>query len=663
MEQWLKGFQRARAVPRLWVETVWLVESREPLVLTRAVKLHQGLNIVWAKESVNDASPGLSSAGHGVGKTSLCLLLRHVLGDDAQAAISTLRDKAVSSFPKGGVGARVHVDGTSWVVFRPYGAHGHSLAVPADSLEALFLASQTNGFQAYLAALEESSIGRLSTQFLPGTSQPLKWRHLLAWCTRDQRTRFDGFYHWREGEGLGFAKPRRDPPVFVSSVLGLVDAELNKLMQSVEAKQTEVDSAEASIPELEREPVLMLSNALRQLRMRVKATNDEPIFKTTVGESIESRVAVVLDAAAEHEAILERQSEDVEGRVIEDLALSKELHRQLSLAEAEFGIAKARDELNQADLNRFIKMREDLQNPTGRCDIGNVEWSDCQHVQERRSKVDLMWVKDEREVKLKVGDHAAQLTYWTREVGVAAGLFTAQEARVSNSRAEVRRLRMRFATSETSCATLKESWDDLRLRQEQRVNGGGTAELIQAREKLGISKAALDSLKASLAARKLQHSARTESLKALTAVVGERMLGAKGHARFVPGHEFRPFEVAKGGEAYQVLEVLLGDMVCLIDAATSEESRHPGFLVHDCPREADMSEHLYRRFFLTAAEAASQLSDAGNVPFQFIVTTTSPPPSELQSDNYVVLELEPGVEQKLLFTRELMPTLPGFELQ
>jgi len=76
-----------------------------------------------------------------------------------------------------------------------------------------------------------------------------------------------------------------------------------------------------------------------------------------------------------------------------------------------------------------------------------------------------------------------------------------------------------------------------------------------------------------------------------------------------------------------------------------------------------MSERLYREFFLAAAEAAKQFGKDGAVPFQFIVTTTSAPPLELQGDGAVVLELEPGVDERLLFRRELMPTLPGFELQ
>ena len=82
-------------------------------------------------------------------------------------------------------------------------------------------------------ALEQFSIGRLAARSLPGTNQPLEWRHLLAWCIREQRTRFDGFYHWREGEGLGFKRSRRDPPLLVGSVLGLVDQELDRFVWRV----------------------------------------------------------------------------------------------------------------------------------------------------------------------------------------------------------------------------------------------------------------------------------------------------------------------------------------------------------------------------------------------------------------------------------------------
>jgi hypothetical protein len=230
---------------------------------------------------------------------------------------------------------------------------------------------------------------------------------------------------------------------------------------------------------------------------------------------------------------------------------------------------------------------------------------------------------------------------------------------VAALRIELRRLRVRVATSEGNRDLLRQAWDDLQLLHTRQAQGTETAELVRERKRLLDVEAELNSLRAALAGLKNQQSERGEALKSLTGSVSTRMLGAAGYARFMPGSETRPFEVSKGGEAYQVLEVLLGDIVCLLDAATSAASSHPGFLVHDCPREADMSERLYREFFLAAAEAADQLGDDGDVPFQFIVTTTSAPPAALQGKPTVVLELEPGAEDKLLFKRELMPELRG----
>lgn len=42
-----------------------------------------------------------------------------------------------------------------------------------------------------------------------------------------------------------------------------------------------------------------------------------------------------------------------------------------------------------------------------------------------------------------------------------------------------------------------------------------------------------------------------------------------------------------------------------------------------------MSERLYREFLLMEAEAEQQLGSDGCVPFQYIVTTASPPPERL----------------------------------
>lgn len=660
MATWLKAYERVRAQPRLWVETLWLVESREPLVFTRTIDLHAGLNIVWAKESASSEASGLSSAGHGVGKTSLCLLLRYVLGDDAPA-IATLRGKAAGSFPKGGVAAKVHVDGAVWLVFRPYGAYSHPLAARCDALDQLLQGTAANDFRGYSDALEQFSIGRLAARSLPGTNQALEWRHLLAWCIREQRTRFDGFYHWREGEGLGFKRSRRDPPLLVGSVLGLVDLELDRLLRDIEAKQKQLEECKEGIPELERAPAFALAHADRQLRLRVRAEEDEPVFMTTVGESIESRVQAALQAAERDEGRWESEVEQVEDALAKAQLHLHELTKAQALAELAVGIAKSLVDANQADFERLTKLREQLEGLEGRCDHGNVEFNECQYIQERKSAVNMTWFQDGRQARATAPELAERYEARKVEFDRLVKAASDQAQRISDKKAELRRFRVRVATSESTRTLLKESWDQLQVQHTQRTQGGDTAELVEARTRLQEFETALSSLRAAEFSRRSQQSSRVDAIKALTAAVSTRLLGAAGHARFVRGHEVRPFEVARGGEAYQVLEVLLGDIVCLLDSAVSEVSNHPGFLVHDCPREADMSERLYREFFLAAAEAAEQLGADGEVPFQFIVTTTSSPPPALQGERVVVLELEPGVEEKLLFRRELQPLLSGFE--
>ncbi|THC45872.1 hypothetical protein [Massilia sp. Mn16-1_5] len=661
MTHWLKEYRPVRKHPRLWVETVWLVESREPLVLTRAIELHQGLNIVWAKESATSESPGLTSAGHGVGKTSLCLLMRYVLGDDAPA-IATLREKAVGGFPKGGVAAKVHVEDATWLVFRPYSAYSHSLAAQCDELQLLLQGEASNDFSGYLKALERFSIGRLAAQSLPGTNQPLKWRHLLAWCIRDQRTRFDGFYHWRDGEGHGFPRPRRDPPLFVASILGLIDTGLDKLLREIESKQVEFDQGKERIPELERAPVFLLAHAERQLRFRLGADDGEPLHVTTVGQSVESRLQATLAAAEREENRLEREVEQAEEQLAQEQIRLASLNNVFRRAELEVGIAKALLNANRADFERLTTLRDRLEGLAGgRCDHGDVEFSMCRHIQDRKDAVSMTWHRDGKEVRASASELAQQLAQLELEFQNTTTAISEQSQRISGKKAELRRLHVRIATSENSRTLLKRSWDELQLLHSQRVQGIDSPDLLRARKRQQELESDLGSLRTSVGVRRLQQSSRADAIKSLTSCVSTRLLGAAGHARFVPDHELRPFEVSRGGEAYQVLEVLLGDIVCLLDSATSEASSHPGFLVHDCPREADMSERLYREFFLMVSEAAEQLGRNGAIPFQFIVTTTSPPPEELRGEPNVVLELEPGCDEKLLFKRELMPVLPGFE--
>lgn len=658
MASWLSGYQVARQSPRLWIEEVWLLDSVEPLSITRNLTLRQGLNVVWAREPKSDTASGLASAGHGVGKTSLCYLMRHCLGDEAPS-ISALCDKAAGVFPKGGVAAKVHVAETTWVVFRPYGRSGRSLAGIGENLKELFAGQLTGSFIEYQEELQSAFIGKLPNSTLPGSTQLLEWRHLLAWCVRDQKTRFDAFFHWRDGDGLGFRRPRQDPPLFVRSVLGLHDVNVDRLMREVDALQSDLAKLEAEIPELERLPALEATLAERGLRRRLNAGDDVPVFKDLVSVSLELLLEQRLEQLTTKCRQAEPDAERAELALGQALASYRDLEQKARVLELEAQIAQSVLDNNEVTFNRLSQEIKGLEQLVGHCAHGDVDFSGCSHVRERRSTQSMSWHLRKQAV---ASDLAVQSQVVVKSKSIAEAArrdIAAQSTEVTRHRQVARKIQMTLATSQSEIESLRDQWTQFLEVRARFEKGTSSTELEVARNRRDWSEKDLQSKRAELLVCRQQSSARSSFLKALTKKVAFRMLGEDGFGIFKPESDTQPFELSVGGEAYQVLEVLLGDITTMFDSALSDSSLHPGLVVHDCPREADMSERLYREFFLLISEAQSQLTTNGNVPFQYIVTTTSPPPETLSKEPYMALELRPGDENHTLFKKQLVTRLPG----
>lgn len=107
-------------------------------------------------------------------------------------------------------------------------------------------------------------------------------------------------------------------------------------------------------------------------------------------------------------------------------------------------------------------------------------------------------------------------------------------------------------------------------------------------------------------------------------------------------------ERSLAGEAYETLAVLLADLAILMESS-SESVCHPGLLIHDSPREADLNVRLYERMLETAY--ALMDDERGNTPYQYIVTTTTQPSEALRSPNVTRVTLSSG--NGSLFGRQL----------
>jgi len=110
-------------------------------------------------------------------------------------------------------------------------------------------------------------------------------------------------------------------------------------------------------------------------------------------------------------------------------------------------------------------------------------------------------------------------------------------------------------------------------------------------------------------------------------------------------------EAGLTGEAVETLALVLADVAAMI-CSCKGIGHHPRFLLHDSPREADLDRHIYDRYLRSMWELTNEYGGKEQAPFQYIVTTTSRPPDELEPAICQRLEAHP--QSKMLFGRLLI---------
>jgi len=85
--------------------------------------------------------------------------------------------------------------------------------------------------------------------------------------------------------------------------------------------------------------------------------------------------------------------------------------------------------------------------------------------------------------------------------------------------------------------------------------------------------------------------------------------------------------------------------------STYDKGKMPGFVIHDSPREADLSIIIYHSMIRFIMKLQLQLQK--NCPFQYIMTTTTEPPDDLKDGNYIVLHLNASQDGKQLLKQNI----------
>ncbi|MTV37016.1 hypothetical protein [Duganella radicis] len=656
MEQLTQHLPAERNAPRLWFERLILFSEPGDDHVLRTISFQRGLNIVWAKEPSAGHAQGTRAAGHGVGKTSLCLLLRFCMGD-ASDAVAELREELVREFAQGGLVAVLHVDGQPFTLCRYFNAHKEGMAYLGTDITGIWTRQAECGDRAFLKKLADDMMGRVSPKSIPETGQPIEWRHLLAWISRDQGARFKSFYTWRDGEGNLLQRRRQDPPIVMRAVLGLLDKGESALLTRAAELEEGLKKAREKTEELLKEPFLIRRRIESSLRAQGQLPADLPIRTDDLfADSVERRIKAASEDAEARLALWDTKQEADDLALAELRAGLKQLQAEYDRAEAEYKYA---DAARQGDEKAFLSLGAqllELQQLTGHCKHGRLEFADCQHVQEEMNKLKQFSFHDARDKpNLK---QAMEVS-----IGFAGKALERKEAiwrRLEEMRREegtlvaaLQKTRMARRTAEIEANKWPTLLDELTRWEATAGSALAQADIEASRANVRRVEQELNGVQTKLAVAQKSKSDHERALAAITDALTQQLFPDGAFGAFDPRDEQRPFRLSmRGGEAFRVLEVLLGDVACMLNSPRAAGAL-PGLFIHDCPREADMSTGLYENFLSLIDTLQREQYPDGQLPFQYIVTTTTPPPIGLQGD-VVRLTLDPSTDQGLLFCKRFV---------
>lgn len=655
MEQLTQHLPTDRNSPRLWFERLDIFSEPGKAHVVRTIHFHRGLNLVWAKEPAVGRASGTRAAGHGVGKTSLCLLLRYCLGEPSKA-VAELRDELFGEFAQGGVVAVLHVDGEPFTVCRYFNPHKEGMAC-AGVVGDIWGCDTEASDRVFLKKLADDMMSPVSPRNIPETNQPIEWKHVLAWISRDQGSRFKSFFAWREGEGAQLQRSRQDPPIVMRAVLGLLEQGESNLMTQIALLEEKLEQARKDTETLLQEPALIQRRIESSLRARGNLPNDLPIRANDLfADSVEQRIK-----AANEEAVLrltqwEVKQEEADQAVAELRVNLKQLQDEHNTAQTEYDMA---DSARRGDEEAFRSIGTQLlklKQLSGHCEEGNLPFSQCQHVQAEISILEQASLRDTRDktnlqkAMAESASRAGRLLERKNGLKSKIDLMTGREKPLIAAQLKCR-MAKRTAEIEAN------KWPALLDELDRWENTAGSAQAQEAidatRKKSTQIEQDLNRVRTQLTVLQQDRSERERGLAQITDGLTRQLLPDGAVGAFDPRDEVRPFRLSmRGGEAYRVLEVLLGDIACMLDSARPE-SALPGLFIHDCPREADMSIGLYENFLALIGHLQETQYTGLELPFQYIVTTTTPPPAELQNGT-VCLTLDPSSNEGLLFGRRFV---------
>ena len=635
-----------RGEPALWVSKLAVYKNWPPskeTLLRQVIELRRGLNILRALEtgSTDEAS---RLAGHGAGKTTFCRLIRYVLGEEP-AGSKGFREGFRAKFPSGWVLAEVYVAGQRWLVGRSLsGGSYNPFAKLNGSLNDEFPESPSRlGFKEYEKAVDEAVFGGMKFRTLAESQKTLDWPRLLPWLSRDQEAHFSGLLEWRRDQDSDSQSPyvsSDDKANLVRLVLGLVDAEEQKLLAEFARKAESHEQKIRDRPKLEFTVEREKKSLEEKLKMMVESP-DAPLLQQEVDKKV-----LQLRNASDQALASVKQNEEIDKLLTQVAqrraewgvvnAMVEEYEEAVELADARARGIAPQPKKQPAEKDPFRETLKGLGPFPGYCShLMDRAWkAECPIAHERP--------KDD------------EITDTTKKLGTSA---QTEAAKLASLKTELERRRKLATPKQQALQTVVGALALARERHQKELEklkapaqeAARIEALLTSYRKACTDLAAWDveikdlkrdkeALDDKLADLTKHHQKLLEQFGKIFNFVAQRMLGkaVTGRVRF-SGKQIVPeleYHGLRDSAALKVVRWLIFDLASLALGITNTAAHHPRFLMHDSPREADLAASIYVSLFTAAQEMEAASGDEPS--FQYIVTTTEPPPESLNKQPWVI---------------------------
>lgn len=643
-----------RAHPLIELTELVLLEVFAPAasIEIRRIEFRPGLNIVWADPKVADAPESEDrTSGHSAGKTTLCRILRWLLGE-AHFGNEDLESKIGIRFKDGCALLSLKLDGKPWVVGRGFFSKQDHQALEGAELESILAHGwpEEAPVRPFLDELEALTVKKLAKDRFPGHRDEITWLHLLAWLARDQEASLQSVDSWRSTA----SGPQERPPsrferhILLRLMADLLSPEEWQEMDAERKNSAELKTLREQIPGIKAVADESCKPLLRFLKLDGDVISSDLVISNAanilqedreqlrrVAETIEQHASHL--AQKNHEQAL-RELEQAKGQLIRKTRRYEKLKTKVGELGGAIIKAKAVLEMRRPPPEFCARKKSEVE---GKCDLylDGVEdiasaslWADLE-----RQQQGILEQLEAEEIEREELEATLPLLMSNEEntrLASEAALAERDELLKQHER-----IQERISAYEPTFLPADERWRFYEA-QLSRVNILGDENKEHRKSQSIIRDGQLmDRL-----------DLREHYRSVLSSLLGPKI---DGHITFDTNGQLvldAENRSSLSSAAIEALKTISFDLASLFRSIVGG-GHHPRFLIHDSPKVADMSPVPYAELFELALQVEKQANGRPN--FQYIITTTEPPPEHLKTSGHIILPLDASTKEGRLFMEDL----------